>query len=273
MRIDNAYSAAPRARARPGGGLSEACRRSRRCRASSSGCSPRTPGCERARPADVAALLATLDVKLDAARRYRLALDTWALRSEIIKEYWASVRYGLDQFLAVREWLTDVRQLAGPSPGALRQLSERVAVAAARAGKGAAAARSRHRAFDAGCRGRHGGSRRRRRGFAAVRSGNMDTAWEASSAAAGSLMMLDQAIAELGGSRTLPSPHVDHSPRHQAASRLRPPDVPGGDCRLDARRASPRAFDRDRRPESQRRRGAAAHDRGAGACRRLPAVR
>jgi hypothetical protein len=31
----------------------------------------------------------------------------------------------------------------------------------------------------------------------ALRSGSMETAWEASSAAAGSLMMLDQAIAEL----------------------------------------------------------------------------
>ena len=35
---------------------------------------------ESERPADVAALLATLDVKLDATRRFRLALDTWALR-------------------------------------------------------------------------------------------------------------------------------------------------------------------------------------------------
>ena len=110
------------------------------CRASCSGCCPRMPGSRARRPADVAALLATLDVKLDAARRFRLALDAWALRTEIVKGYWARVRYGLDQFLAVREWLSDVRQLAGPSPGALRQLNERAAVAAARARKGAAAA-------------------------------------------------------------------------------------------------------------------------------------
>ena len=40
----------------------------------------------------------------------------------------------------------------------------------------------------------------------AVRSGNMDTAWEASSAAAGSLLMLDQAIAELRRITHAPQP-------------------------------------------------------------------
>ena len=160
---------------------------------------------ERARPADVEALLATLDVKLDAARRYRLALDTWAVRTEIIKRYWASVRYGLDQFLAVREWLTDIRQLAGPSPGALRQLNERVALAQRELGKvqpppEVATAHSTLIAA-AGMAVRAATSR-----FAAVRSGNMDTAWEASSAAAGSLMMLDQAIAELRKITHAPQP-------------------------------------------------------------------
>jgi hypothetical protein len=148
------------------------------------------------RPADVAALLATLDVKLDAARRFRLALDAWALRAEILKGYWARVRFGLDQFLAVREWLSDVRQLAGPSAGALRQLSERAAVAQRELGKvqppPEVAAPHSTLVAAAGMAVRAATSR-----LAAVRSGSMDTAWEASSAAAGSLLMLDQAIAEL----------------------------------------------------------------------------
>ena len=42
--------------------------------------------------------------------------------------------------------------------------------------------------------------------LAAVRSGSMDTAWEASSAAAGSLLMLDQAIAELRRITHAPQP-------------------------------------------------------------------
>jgi hypothetical protein len=157
------------------------------------------------RPADVAALLATLDVKLDAARRFRLALDTWALRREIVKAYWARVRYGLDEFLAVRGWLSDVRQLAGPSAGALRQLNERVAIAERELGKvqpppEVAAAHSTLVAA-AGMAVRAATSR-----LAAVRSGSMDTAWEASSAAAGSLLMLDQAIAELRRITHAPQP-------------------------------------------------------------------
>jgi hypothetical protein len=151
---------------------------------------------EGGRPADVAALLATLDVKLDAARRFRLALDAWALRTEILKGYWARVRFGLDQFLAVREWLSDVRQLAGPSAGALRQLSERAAVAQRELGKvqppPEVAAPHSTLVAAAGMAVRAATSR-----LAAIRSGSMDTAWEASSAAAGSLLMLDQAIAEL----------------------------------------------------------------------------
>jgi hypothetical protein len=160
---------------------------------------------QHARSADVAALLATLDIKLDAARRFRLALDAWTLRTEIIKSYWASVRSALDQFLGVRQWLADVRQLAGPSPGALRQLGDRAAAAQRDLARvqpppEVAAAHSTLVAA-AGMAVRAASSR-----FAAVRSGSMDTAWEASSAAAGSLMMLDQAIAELRQITHAPQP-------------------------------------------------------------------
>jgi hypothetical protein len=160
---------------------------------------------EQARPADVAGLLATLDVKLDAARRYRLALDAWALRTEVLNGYWASVRHGLDEFLGVRQWLSDVRQLAGPSPGALRQLKYRATLAQQELGKvqpppEVAAAHSTLVAA-AAMAVRASASR-----LDAVRSGNMDTAWQASSAAAGSLLMLDQAIAELRRITHAPQP-------------------------------------------------------------------
>ena len=76
-------------------------------------------------PADVAALLATLDVKLDAARRLRLAQDAGRPK-EILDKYWREIRAGMDRMIGVREWLVAVRQLAGPSPGALKRLSELV---------------------------------------------------------------------------------------------------------------------------------------------------
>jgi hypothetical protein len=160
---------------------------------------------ENARPADVAGLLATLDVKLDAARRYRLALDAWALRTEIVKAYWGRIRHGLDQFLSVRAWLSDVRHLAGPSAGALRQLNERAAVAQRELAKvqppPEVAAAHANLVSAAGMAVRAATSR-----LAAVRSGSMQTAWEASSAAAGALLMLDQSIAELRKITHAPKP-------------------------------------------------------------------
>jgi hypothetical protein len=157
-----------------------------------------------ARPADVAALLATLDMKLDAARRLRLARDAWILRKERLDQYWREVRRGLDHLMGVREWLTAVRQLAGPSPGALRQLSRHATTAQTDLARvqpppEVAAAHSAVLA-SAGMAVRAASTR-----LDAVRSGSMDTAWEAASAAAGSVMLLDQAVLELR--------RITHAPR------------------------------------------------------------
>ena len=159
----------------------------------------------RARPADVAALLATLDVKLDATRRLRLARDAWIVRKELLDQYWREVRTGVDRLLGVREWLTAVRQLAGPSPGALRQLSRNVEGAQgdlARVKPPAELAAAHSTLLAATGMAVRAASTR----LDAVRSGNMDTAWQASSAAAGSLMLLDQAILELRRITRQPSP-------------------------------------------------------------------
>jgi hypothetical protein len=149
-----------------------------------------------ARPAALAGLLSTLDLRIDAARRLRLAQDAWVLRTAVLQEYWRDVRQALDRLLGVREWLIDVRQLAGPAPRSLVRLGEYAARAqreltavtappevtgphstlAAAAAMAVRAASARHEA---------------------VRSARMDVAWQASSAAAGSLMLLDQAIEEL----------------------------------------------------------------------------
>ena len=151
---------------------------------------------KRARPAEFAALLATLDARLDAARRLRLARDTWAARGAVLRGYWTEVRQGLDRLLGLRSWLVDIRQLAGPTPRSLRRLIEAAAiaklelervnapaeVASAHATLQSATALAVRAAAD-----RH----------EAVRTGSMETAWQASSAAAGSLMLLDQAVAEL----------------------------------------------------------------------------
>lgn len=160
---------------------------------------------QRLRPADVAALLATLDARIDAARQLRLARDAWALRAGLIREYWRDVRQGLDRLLGVRAWLTDVRDLAGPSPGALRRLTYLVAVSQHELKKVAPPAEvsAAHATLLASAAlAAQAGTIR----FEAIRSGSMDTAWQASSAASGSLMLLDRAIEELRRITRAPEP-------------------------------------------------------------------
>lgn len=151
---------------------------------------------QRTRPADVAALLAMLDARIDAARRLRLARDAWELRTTLILGYWKEIREAMDRFLGLKLWLTDVRQLAGPSPDALRRL----AYAAELSGhqfakvKPPAEVASAHATLNAACGMAVRAARTR---LDALRSGRMDAAWEASSAAAGALMLLDHAVLEL----------------------------------------------------------------------------
>ncbi|MGH9372650.1 MAG: hypothetical protein ACRD15_14075 [Vicinamibacterales bacterium] len=158
-----------------------------------------------ARPAEVAALLATLDARIDAARRLRLARDAWIVRSRLLREYWATIRQGLDHLLGIRTWLTDIRQLAGPSPRSV----ERLADVAAQAGRELAEIQPPAEAAGAHATLLTVSSLAKRAAatrLEAIRSENMDVAWQASSAAAGSLMLLDKAVDELRRITTEPRP-------------------------------------------------------------------
>jgi hypothetical protein len=160
---------------------------------------------DHARPADVAGLLAALDARIDSARRLRLARDAWLMRRNLILAYWRQIRAGLDRFLGVRQWLTDVRQLAGPSPGALRRLAYDAEFAGhelARV-KPPVEVASAHSTLGTASRMAARAARLR---LEAVRFASMDTAWEASSAAAGALLLLDQAIQELRTITREPAP-------------------------------------------------------------------
>jgi hypothetical protein len=160
---------------------------------------------QQARPAAFAGLLAALDAKIDSARRLRLARDAWVLRTSLIHRYWGQIREGLDRLISVRLWLADVRQLAGPSPGALRRLTyeaewaghhfSRVQPPAEVAAAHATLATAARMAARAG-----------RTRVDALRSSSMDMAWEASSAAAGALNLLDQAVADLRRITREPAP-------------------------------------------------------------------
>ncbi len=80
----------------------------------------------RRRPQTTAALLATLDGRLDAARRLRLARDAWALRRDGLYDYQRRMRPSIDRLRRSSAGLEQIRQLSGPAPNALTPLAVRV---------------------------------------------------------------------------------------------------------------------------------------------------
>jgi hypothetical protein len=153
-------------------------------------------GLGRQRPQETAALLASLDLRLDEARRLRLARDAWAVRLEAFATYRRQVALPIDLFRRSRAWLEDVKELAGPAPRALELLDQRLALGrrtlqlATAPPELASVQSSLGAAFQLAQRA----CLTRR---AAVSTGDIKQAWDASSAAAGALMLFDNALKEL----------------------------------------------------------------------------
>ncbi|HEY3383337.1 MAG TPA: hypothetical protein VGK32_16310 [Vicinamibacterales bacterium] len=140
----------------------------------------------------VAGLLAALEDRLDSARRLRLMRDQWVRRSEAYRAYRRVVSGPIDQVARLRPTLEDIRALAGPAVASLPDVVQRLerayrqlvlvkppdemstvhATLLSAVELGQQAARTRERA--------------------AV-TADLTAAWDASSAAAGSMMMLAQA--------------------------------------------------------------------------------
>jgi hypothetical protein len=150
----------------------------------------------RRRPQTTAALLATLDGRLDTARRLRLAHDAWLLRQDGLNAYRRRIRAAVDRLRRSTTGLEQIRQLAGPAPAALPALADRVANAWRELNlvRPPAEAEAAHSMLIAATQmaGRAATTRRM-----AIKTTDMNAAWEASSAAAGALMMFERAEEEL----------------------------------------------------------------------------
>ena len=150
------------------------------------------------RPDAINALVAAVQAKLDAARQLQLARDRWALRAPVLMRYRVAIA-GADRSLRAaysRRSRTSRRCRDRRRHRSTRSITARRAcstlasaiVAAARARRGARAAHQRRSSWPA-----------TPRGFAAKRSlaGDMSRAWDASSAAAGALMLGARARADI----------------------------------------------------------------------------
>jgi hypothetical protein len=158
----------------------------------------------RQRPQDVAALLATLDTRLDSARRLRLARDRWTLRLAAVRAYQRRARRAMDLLGRIEPSLELIRQLAGPGPKTLQQLQKNTASASREFDliKPAPDVEAVHglltSAFQMAVRAAETRTR-------AIASNDMNLAWQASSAAAGALLLVERAREEL---KRLASPPV-----------------------------------------------------------------
>ena len=158
----------------------------------------------RRRPQESAALLAFLDLRLDEARRVRLARDAWVVRAEVVHRLSRRDRAGDRRSCADRQRsLENIRELAGPSPRLLPRLEQRLVMAKQRLAAVSPPAEldAAHGLFGAAFQMARRAVATRRN---AVSSKDMKLAWDAASAAAGALMLLDRAAQELDRLTTSP---------------------------------------------------------------------
>jgi hypothetical protein len=148
------------------------------------------------RPNEMASALAALDARLDAARRLRLARDSFAARVEVLRAYQAAIAEPVAAMRASRAALDEIQRLAGPSRARLLTVTARTTAAMTqlRAAVVPAEAAPAHDLLRNALMlaGRAADGR-----LKAIASGDMHLAWEASSAAAGAMMLFGRAAEAL----------------------------------------------------------------------------
>lgn len=148
------------------------------------------------RPEMVEALNTALQSQLFAARRLRLQRDQWLLRQSAYREYQKSVGSSLLLLVKNQNALEAIRTLEGPPPQRLLALRQQLSGGAARLERMRTPdyLQSTHELLIGAWRFAENATRAR---YEAIESANAGAAWEASSAAAGALMMLGRAQAEI----------------------------------------------------------------------------
>ncbi len=150
----------------------------------------------RKRPQQMQALLATLDQRLDAARRMRLARDQWTIKSSAFRAYQRSIKPSLEVLTRGEPLLNDIRALAGPSLQTLTKFDARLASVrpALQVIDVPPDLRDAHASLMSAWQMTQAAIHQRER---AITDNKIAVAWDASAAAAGALMLFDHARTEL----------------------------------------------------------------------------
>jgi len=149
-----------------------------------------------ARPDVVASLVAAIEVKLDAARRLQLARDRFDLRAPALAEYRLAIAGPLEQFAALKAALEDIKALAGTPPATLAFIERavgRLAMVAAGIQPPDELVEA-HALFLSALNLAKTAANIRRE---ATLASSIERAWDASSAAAGSLMLGSRARTDI----------------------------------------------------------------------------
>jgi len=155
------------------------------------------------RPEAVGALIAEVQAKLDAARQLQLARERWALRAPELRSYRLAIRAPMDLFTRLKTPLEAIKDLSGSPPGALAGMQRSAArivtlVAAVAPPPEVAGA---HALLLSAVQLAGNAAQIRRE---AALAGDMTRAWDASSAAAGSLMLGAKARTDILSAVRLP---------------------------------------------------------------------
>jgi hypothetical protein len=144
------------------------------------------------RPEVVETLIAVVQARLDAARRLRLARDRWALRQPAFTTYRAAIKTPLDLFVRIEPDLEQIKSLAGNTPASLMMLRSVALQILSQAGAIVPPEefRQAHALLVSAVQMAGNAARIRQE---ATLAGDIARAWDASSAAAGALMLVARA--------------------------------------------------------------------------------
>ena len=155
------------------------------------------------RPEAVASLIDAVQAKLDAARRLRLARDRYALRAPALRSYRLAIRTPIALFAQLKPSLEAVKALSGSAPNtlaAMQRTATRILQLAAAITPPTEVA-SAHALLISAVQLAGNAAQIRRE---ATLASDMTRAWDASSAAAGALMLGARARADIQTQLRLP---------------------------------------------------------------------
>jgi hypothetical protein len=157
----------------------------------------------RRRPDEVNALIEQVRAQLDAARRLRLARDRWAERAGSFRVYKRGVAPVLTVMMRAQRTLDDIKSLAGSEPEELVDLGIRLASHAKmlNALSVPEELKPSHALLSSAVNLAETAVKTRRQ---ATVSGELQLAWDASSAASGSMMLLSKAKEDMEAAVRLP---------------------------------------------------------------------